>query len=146
MTLTRVDPAEAVRDWGRYEAQILRVVERVDAPHMPDDILTCVQLGTMQLWRTVDGQAVGVTELQHFPQYSQLLIYMVAGEHAQDWLIGAHQHLETFAISQNCTRMAFHGRPGWAKWCRALGYTHTQIVMTKVIGHGQRLTADDQNR
>jgi hypothetical protein len=139
MTIRLVDPAEAVRDWiGLYEPQIARVIERADSPHYPDDILTCVQKGTMQLWRTVNGDGIGVTELQTYPRYKQLLVYMVAGENAQDWLTGAHQQLVAFALSQRCTRMEFHGRPGWAKWCRAFGYEHTSIRMKVEIGDGRR--------
>lgn len=138
MTIRRVGATEALRDWSHYEAQIMRVVERGDAPHWPDDILTCLQRGTMQLWRTLDAAGIGVTELQDFPRYKQLLIYMVAGENAQDWLHGAHQQLEAFAISHGCTRMEFHGRPGWAKWCQALGYEHKRIVMTKELRNERR--------
>lgn len=138
VTIRQVPAAEALRDWDLYEAQIMRVVERADSPHMPDDILTCIQQGSMQLWRTSDASGIGVTELQTFPRYKQLLVYMVAGENAQDWLTGADQQLEAFALQHNCTRMQFHGRPGWAKSCCAFGYAHSAIVMSKVISNGQR--------
>lgn len=146
MTIAQVGATEALRDWSHYEAQIMRVVERGDAPHWPDDILTCLQRGTMQLWRTLKDDGIGVTELQDFPRYKQLLVYMVAGENAQEWLHGAHHQLEAFAISHGCTRMEFHGRPGWARWCQALGYEHSRIVMTRRLSNERRHNSDDQKR
>jgi hypothetical protein len=137
-TIRLVSPVEAVRDWPRYERQILRVIETMDLPQWPDDVLTCIQQGTMQLWRTVNGDGIGVTELQTFPRYKQLLLYIVAGDNAQDWLTGADQQLEDFAQSHGCKYMAFHGRPGWSKWCAAFGYKHTAVRMAKEVRHGRR--------
>lgn len=146
MSIRLVPAREALRDWDMYEERLNRVIERADSPHTSEDILTCVQLGTMQLWRAIDGDGVGVTEVQVFPRYRQLLVYMVAGEDARDWLTGADKQLEAFALSQNCTRMEFHGRPGWAKWCQAFGYEHSSIRMKKEIGHGRRRTKPEQHK
>jgi hypothetical protein len=142
MTIRQVSADEALRDWDFYEERLNRVVERTDSPHGTDDILTCLQLGSMQLWRCVNGDGVGVTELQTYPRYKRLLVYMVAGEHATDWLTGADQQLSDFAISNKCTHMVFHGRPGWAKWCGAFGYVPTLVVMQKVPEHGRRRSAN----
>ena len=136
-TIRQIPAAEALRDWDMYERQIMRVVERADSPHMPDDILTCIQQGSMQLWRTPSGDGIGVTELQTFPRYKRLLLYMVAGENARDWLTGADQQLEAFAQSHGCTRMVFYGRPGWTKWCPAFGYEPTLVMMVKAVSNGR---------
>ena len=129
--LRQVPPDEAIRDWDFYEKQIKRVIERADGGQSPDGVLTCVQLGSMQIWRTLDGRGMAVTELQNYPLYRQLLIYMVAGEGLRDWMHEGHQQLERFAKSNNCTRIEFHGRPGWERWAYDYGYTHKCIRMKK---------------
>lgn len=145
MTIRHVNASEVLRDWDHYERRLNDVLRRTDAEYWPDDILSCIQRGTMQMWRAVDGDGIGVTELQTFPRYRQLLVYMVAGKDAQDWLDGADQHLEAFAQSNGCTRMAFHGRIGWIKSCRAFGYETQLVCMRKVVGNGRRRLADTEN-
>lgn len=130
-TLRRVEPAEAIRDWDWYERQIWRVIDRADGGQTPDDILSCIQRDTMQLWRTVDKRGMVITELQRSPRYVSMLIYMVAGEGLKDWMAGAGQQLEDFAKAHGCSRMEFHGRPGWAKYAASWGYTHLMIRMKK---------------
>lgn len=129
--LYQVTPQEAVADWAWYDRQIQRVIDAADGGQYPDNVLSCVQFGNMQLWRTFDKRGMAVTELQDFPRYRQLLVYMVAGSGLRDWMQGAHQQLEDYAKSQHCSRMAFHGRPGWAKWANEYGYTHLVICMKK---------------
>jgi hypothetical protein len=146
MTIRQVAPAEVLSDWSYYEAHLSRVIAKTDAELWPDDILTCIQRGAMQMWRALEGDAIGVTELQTFPRYKQLLLYAVAGEDASEWLTGADHDLEAFALSHGCTRMEFHGRPGWQKSCRAFGYTTTLVCMKKRIGSdGRRQPADAED-
>lgn len=108
-------------------------MERGHVGQFADDILTHIQTGRMQLWRTVNGKGIAVTELQSYPRFRQLLVFMVAGEDARDWLAEGHKQLEAFAKSQNCQYMIFHGRPGWEPAVRAFGYDAKQIIMRKEL-------------
>lgn len=90
-------------------------------------------LGDMQLWKLVDGHAMGVTQIQTFPQFRLLLVYMVAGEHARDWLLKGSQQLEAFAKSNHCRFIDFQGRPGWERYAAPLGYGRKQIRMRKEL-------------
>lgn len=128
-----VPVAEVIADWAYYEPLIRKVMERADSGHVPDDVLTCVQFGTMQIWRIIGDQGMAVTEIIPFTRYRLFLVYMVAGENAQDWIAKGQQQLEAFAKSQNCTRMEFQGRPGWQRYCSKLGYTDTYVRMRKEI-------------
>ena len=108
-------------------------MERGHVGQYPDNILTCIQTGRMQLWRTVNGLGIAITELQDFPRFRQLLVFMVAGEHARDWLTNGHKQLVAFAKSQNCSYMLFHGRKGWERLVRKYGYDDKQIIMRKEL-------------
>ncbi len=146
MTVRRVPAAEVLADWPYYRERLNSVMERTDAEMRTDDVLTCLQTGDMQMWRSLEGDGIGVTQLQTFPRYKQLLLYAVAGENSQDWLDAGDQQLEAFALSHGCTRMVFHGRIGWDRLVRKYGYDIRLYVMKKVIGDGRRQqsAADDE--
>ncbi|MFA5996175.1 MAG: hypothetical protein WC790_00410 [Candidatus Paceibacterota bacterium] len=131
--LTRIYGADAVNGWDTFEPLIRRVLKRADSGHFPDDILTCVQHGGMQLWSISGDRGIAVTEIQDYSRYRQLLVYMVAGKHARDWLAEGQQQLEAFAKSTGCQFMAFQGRPGWERYCAPLGYTNKMITMRKAV-------------
>lgn len=129
--LRRIEGAEAVECWAFYEPFIASVIVTANSGQYPDDVLTCVQLGTMQLWRISDDRGIAVTEIQDYPRYRQLLIYMVAGYAAPSWIAEGQTQLEAFAKVSGCKHMLFHGRPGWEHYCERLGYGHKQILMRK---------------
>lgn len=133
MSLRQVDAREAVRDWDYYEPLIARVVERAGSGSTPDDVLTCVQSGDMQLWRIVNDQGLVVTEIQAYPRHRLLLIYMTAGVNALDWMTEGQQQLEAFAKLHSCKYIEFMGRPGWEKYALRYGYGHKLIKMRKEI-------------
>lgn len=126
-----VSPRDALRDWAWYERQIERVIERADGPQTTEDILTAIQFGRMHLWRSADGTGMGLTELQVYPRYRQLLIYMVAGHNMLSWIREGAKVFEQFAREMSCTRISFHGRPGWEKLAESMGFTHKMIRMSK---------------
>lgn len=129
--IRRIRIREAIEDWTYYERQLRRVIEKADSGQSTDDVLSCLQRGTMQLWRSADGTGVALTELQDYPRYRQLLIYMVAGENLSAWMAEGHAALEEFARANACTRIEFIGRPGWEKVLQGFGYNHKLIRMNK---------------
>jgi hypothetical protein len=131
--LHRVSVDEALKDWPYFEAHIVRTIARVDLPHTAEDILTCIQLGSMQLWRMSSCNAMCVTEIQTFTRYRLLLIYVVAGEKARDWLSEGSRQLAAFAQSHNCKYIDFHGRPGWERYARRYGFGRKLIVMRREL-------------
>lgn len=131
--MRRVDAREVVAKWQHYEPRIRRVLEISRAGQYPVDVLTAIQLGSMQLWDFNEGQAFCVTEVQHFSRYSQLLIFLVGGEYAPDWFLIGCQHLEAFARENNCAHLAFIGRPGWQKYAKVCGFKSQQISMRKEL-------------
>ena len=131
--LRLVPPREAIDRWFHFEPLITRVLDRVQGGQWSDDVLTCVQLGSMHLWDIRDGEAVCITELQNFPRYRQLLIYMVAGEHARDWIASGDRQLTDFAKLHRCKYVVFHGRPGWERYAKRFGYDSKLIIMRKEV-------------
>ncbi len=131
--IRRVDANEAVARWSDFEPHVRRVLERLDSGQYPDDVLTAIQFGGMHLWDILDGTGVCVTELQAYSRYRQLLVYLVAGGNARDWIAEGQQQLEAFAKSQNCKYMWFQGRPGWERYCKRLGYSDKLVMMRKAL-------------
>jgi hypothetical protein len=133
MTIRRVYPDEAVKEWDFYESMIAKVAKRARVGVTSEDVLTCLQLGSMQLWRDGERKGVAVTELQHYPLYKVLLIFMVAGRDVREWLAEGQHQLDSFAQSENCSFVEFIGRPGWEKLVEGYGYTEKFLRMRKEI-------------
>ncbi len=110
-----------------------RVLKETDGGQASEDVLTSIQFGNMQLWDVLQGRAVCVTEIQAYPRYSQLLVYLVAGADAADWIAKGDAQLTSFAKSQHCKYIVFQGRPGWERYCGRLGYTDKLIMMRKGV-------------
>ncbi len=133
MGIRRVAFDEMLLDWDFYEYQIGRVVRRVRAGCDTEHVLTCLQVGTMQLWRDEARKGIAVTEIQTYPLYRVLLIFMVAGRDVRDLLTDGQQQLDSFAKQSNCKFVEFIGRPGWEKLVDGLGYTEKFIRMRKEV-------------
>ncbi len=131
--LRLLTPREALERWDDLEPLVARVLDRVDGGLYPDDVLTAVQFGSMHIWSILDGQAVCITEIQSYPRYRQLLIYLVAGLKAKDWIASGNQQLNAFAKSQNCKYVVFQGRPGWERYAARFGYTDKIVMMRKAV-------------
>ena len=133
MTIVRVGPNEAIENWSFYEAKIRKVMRRAASGVNTDDVLTCLQLGNMQLWRDGACKGIAVTEIQVYPQYKVLLIFMVAGEDVRAWLTEGQQQLDSFAQQSGCRFVEFIGRPGWERLLQDHGYTEKFIRMRKEV-------------
>jgi len=133
MTIHQVFAPEALGDWDFYEKRIERVMRRSASGVNAEDVLTCLQLGNMQLWRTDNHKGIAVTEIQVYPQYKVLLIFMVAGEDARTWLAEGQQQLDSFAKKSGCKFVELIGRPGWERALRDQGYTEKFIRMRKEV-------------
>lgn len=133
MSIHRVTADEAIVEWDFYEALIRRVVRRVQAGAGPEDILSCVQMGSMQLWRDGERKGIAVTEIITYPLYKVFLIFMVVGCDFREWLSDGQHQLDSFAKSEGCKFVEFIGRPGWERLCTDFGYTEKFIRMRKEL-------------
>ena len=133
MTIYQVSAGEALQNWAFYEKKIKRVLARADSGCTPEDVLTCVQLGSMQLWRDAECKAVGVTEIQTFPLFKVLLVFMVAGEDVRTWLQDGQRQFDSFAKQSGCKYVEFLGRPGWERMLDGFGYGRKMVRMRKEL-------------
>lgn len=136
MTVTRVSAREALEEWDFYEGMINKVIRRVNGGVSAEHVLTCLQQGNMQLWRDSSRKGIGVTEIQTYPEFRTLLIFMVAGEDARAWLTSGQQQLDSFAQKSGCKYVEYIGRPGWERLLRDFGYTEKYIRMRKEVDNG----------
>ena len=133
MSVRQVSPREAITEWDFYERMIGKILRRADVGSTTEDVLTCLQSGKMQLWRDATRKGIAVTQIQVYPLFKVLLIFMVAGRDVQDWLKDGHQQLDSFARDSGCKYMDFIGRKGWAKLVREFGYDKEFIWLRRTV-------------
>lgn len=134
MTIVQVPVREAIAEWDFYEKMIGKILRRADVGSTTEDVLTCLQEGKMQLWRDATRRGIAVTQIQVYPLFKVLLIFMVAGRDVQDWLKDGHQQLDSFARDSGCKYVDFIGRRGWAKLVRDFGYDKEFIWLRRTVG------------
>jgi hypothetical protein len=134
---------EAVGRAAFFKPYVEAVLDIGNSGETWGSILHKLRIGTMQLWEISGKRGICVTEVQDYPRYRQLLVFMVAGERAPEWLVQGQADLETYALRRGCDMMSFQGRPGWRRYCERLGYTGMQIVMQKDLRNGRVIQAAD---
>lgn len=134
MSVTRVSAREAIAEWDFYEKAIGKIIRRADVGSTTEDVLNCLQEGKMQLWRDATRRGIAVTQIQVYPLFKVLLIFMVAGRDVRDWLAEGHRVLDSFAADSGCKYVDFIGRKGWAKLVRDFGYDKEFVWLRRTVG------------
>lgn len=138
MNVIPVAPGSILTEWGNIEPLLFRVIDRVDSGHTPEDILTQLQTGQLQLWKIGDWQAMAVTQVVNLPQMLTLSVYMAAGADADRWMSTLCDTLVDWARQLGCKYLEFYGRPGWQRKAAHLGFNQTYTVMRREIDHGRQ--------
>jgi hypothetical protein len=104
--------------------------------HTLEDLKQGVSNKDMQLWVIhVDDEltAVCITSIHIWPRLKELTAIIVAGEHMDKWLKDLDQLLVEYAKHNECSVLSAHGRKGWAKHLKTLGWKDTVITYAKEI-------------
>ena len=123
-------PSNTVRFyWDKARPLLEKVLNRIDTGHTPDDVLRKLLLTQMQLWNINDWQALAVTQITILPQCKTLEIVYCAGDGVDDWLTPLIVEMKKFKHNMGCQYLEFHGRMGWEKRMKKLGFDKTYITM-----------------
>ena len=129
--------------FSKAERMVARILDRMDTGYEVGDVLLQLQLGRMQLWVVDDWEAVAVTEISVWPQYKALTVVFLSGEGMKQWFPELMDTLEAYAGEQGCRYVEAHGRRGWEKVGRTLGYRHAYSIMRKEVDGRQEWSERD---
>lgn len=104
-----------------------------------EDLKAAVAARDMQLWVVHEGEqllAVCVTEIRRWPRCSVLTAIVVGGEQMPRWVRGLDDVLTRYARANGCAVLDAHGRKGWTKTLRSLGWRDCAVTFAKEIRHG----------
>lgn len=98
--------------------QIQAALDHAGGQYAIEDLYCAVLLNRMQCWLAPKGEAVHFTELVQYPRLKSLRVLVSAGDIQA--LLAMTPNIARWALNtQQCTRVEYIGRPGWA---RVLGW------------------------
>lgn len=92
-----------------------------------DDVVQALQDGKLQFWPAPRGCIV--TEIVTMPRRKVVNVFLGGGELEQ--LANMHDAVIDWAKAQGCTAATIHGRPGWERAFKPLGWTPLYRVLVK---------------
>jgi len=131
--LEGVTAPEALEQWGIIEPLLNRILKTHDVGYTTEDVLTALQLRSMQLWKIGEWDAVAVTEIYQVPQYQALTVVFMAGDGMETWFDPVMDVLEDFAKAHRCKYVEARGRRGWVKVGKKRGYEEMLTVVRKAL-------------
>lgn len=141
ITVTGVVADEARTWWPKVSRWCEAALEHGGGLLSLDDIKQGVAERDMQLWvihewRTL--KAVCVTTIQIWPQAKVLTAIVVGGHGMPDWVEALDDVLMRYAAAQGCKVVDAHGRRGWTKTLRGLGWRDAMVTFSKEVNDGRR--------
>ncbi len=131
MTIRIVPAKKAIEKWHTIEPFIQKIIDRIEAGHSTEQVLTEIQHNNMHLWAEIQGRGVILTQFLRYPRYITLFVYMTGGQNLKEWGSEAHDIIEKFGRDNGASFVEFWGRPGWEKMARQNGYDEKFIRMRK---------------
>ena len=95
-----------------------------------ESVLTSIQKGDSQLWLITeeDVVAIVVTNLVTYPTTKRLLIHLLGGDGAEDW-VHVISEIEEWSKSKGLDGVEIQGRKGWLKLLP--DYSCDRVLMIK---------------
>lgn len=119
-------------DWARCRKWVEKAIATNDFYTM-EFVEQSIESGRMHFWP--GKTCVVITDFMEFPNGKALNIFLVGGKRF-DALKELHQieaRISAFAKETGCRWILGHGRTGWEKLGRHLGYKQVWTVLTKDI-------------
>jgi hypothetical protein len=104
-----------------------------------DDVKQGVADREMQLWvihEWRDLKAVCVTSINVWPRAKVLTAIIVGGEEMDKWVEPLVDLLVRYGRAEGCKTVDAHGRRGWTKTLRSLGWRDSIVTFSKEVEHG----------
>ena len=103
--------------WDQVEEHIERAAPHSEGELEPDDFMSALADGEMQLWVALEEDQIVasmITQVADYPRKRVLKIITMAGEDMHKWIDNLPV-VENWALSMGCTSLECWGRKGWLK-------------------------------
>ena len=111
----------------RCRGWIEAALEYGGGTHYYEDIVKAISEGRMQLWPAKDSCLV--TEITSYPRKKVLHVFLGGGDLNE--ILGMHQSVVQWAISQGCESLTMTGRKGWVKALQNDGWKSQLVLLEK---------------
>lgn len=104
-----------------------------------DEIRAAVYSGSMQLWGCgpkPDCTFIIITNVAFFPSKNVLMVGWGAGEFRKEMLPVLDATLNNYADMMQCAEIEVHGRSGWAKALKEIGFKQSKVVLSRQVYRG----------
>lgn len=101
-----------------------------------EEIYSCLVNKNMTLWGMgpiPSATFVFITAIHYYPSKNVLTIGWAAGTFKRDMIPILDAGLTNYAKAYNCTAMEIHGRKGWEKMFKGIGFTNTRTVLSRPV-------------
>lgn len=136
ITVQGVLAADANRWWPAVANWCEAALEHGGGLLNLDDVKRAVEQRDMQLWVIHEWRelkAVCVTEIRQWPRAKVLTAIIVAGNDMDRWVGALDDVLTRYAEATGCKAVDAHGRRGWTKTLRDLGWRDAVVTFAKEI-------------
>jgi len=103
--------------WDQIESHLERAVPHSEGELEPDDFMSALADGEMQLWVALQEDIIVasmITQIASYPRKRVLKIITIAGEDMHKWIDNLYM-VEDWALEHGCTSLECWGRKGWLK-------------------------------
>lgn len=97
------------------------------AGHTIYDVIDAIIDGTVQLW--VGERSAMVTHIRDYPSGRGCVIWLAGGD--LDEILAADQIIADYAREKGCVQVELHGRRGWERSLKPLGYEYQHAMVLK---------------
>lgn len=139
ITVQGIPANEASQWWPEVAGWCEAALEHGGGLLALEDVKQAVENRDMQLWVIHEWRelkAVCVTEIRQWPRAKVLTAIIVGGEDMPRWVAALDDVLARYAASTGCKAVEAHGRRGWTKTLRALGWHDAVVTFAKEVNHG----------
>lgn len=100
------------------------------------DIKAELDQGGMQLWCVLDDRLIAAvaTQVLVYPRKRALRLVAAGGERLAEWLPLLDDALTDYARRRDCDWIETHGRPGWVRRLRGIGFEHVYTTAIREMG------------
>lgn len=126
-----LSPFDALCKWNVIANLLDMALVYEEGKYNLDDIKRFIGEELAQTWVALihnEITGVAITQIIEYPQKVMLLVLCLAGKDFHLWDNIVHEHFIPYAEHNGCHGIEFHGRKGWARRAKSLGFNLVQHV------------------
>lgn len=117
---------------------LMPLVEAALVPdYTPEHVRAMLEEGRAQLWYTREDEGIDamlITQINTFPARRVCLAWVCSGHLPAGWAM-LFEMVAVWAAQQGCSAMSIHGRPGWERVLKSLGWNAKEVWLERDLSH-----------